>query len=143
MEDLNAAFEDCSKRMIAYIAKIYVADRQLNNDDRTALIRSYASLHFILEVARCSQRLWAHAADVLYLASDTYYDREENEARRTVMGKFCDRCLFEIRAMAVHVQLDDEEYAYLRAICVFDECMLHPSSHNVISLPFSIDRARI
>lgn len=131
MEDLNQAFEFSARKLIAYVAKINVIREHLKNADRTALIRSYASQHFILEISRRSKHLKAHLADQLELDSDFYYDRKDSDARKTVMGNFCDRCLFEVRAMALHAEIDDEEYAHLRALCFFNKSM---SSSNEMLL---------
>ena len=129
MEQLIEAFEESFKNFAEFICATEVTRRKLHNADRTALLKSYAGEHFVLEIARRSQRLRGfRRLDVLELDSEFAYIRNDEDICATRMGGF----LEELNKLVVcfsNFKATCEDYAYLRAISFFNPSKLHSLSY--------------
>lgn len=86
---------------------------ELPLDDQVALLRAHAGEHLVLGVARRSMSL----TDMLLLGNEAVIPRHCQDVD---MGRVASRILDELVAPLGEVQIDDSEFACLKAIVFFD-----------------------
>lgn len=105
-------------------AKCIPAFTDLNIDDRVALLKAHAGEHILMGL---SKRSLGHK-DVLLLGNDHIIPRLSPDAEINRIGG---RILDEIVAVMKDVNIDDNEFACLKAIVFFDpgKCLCLPIPH--------------
>ncbi|XP_021347044.1 hepatocyte nuclear factor 4-gamma-like isoform X2 [Mizuhopecten yessoensis] len=86
---------------------------ELPLDDQVALLRAHAGEHLVLGCARRSMS----SSDMLLLGNDAVIPRHCQDAD---MGRVASRILDELSAPLREVQIDDSEFACMKAIVFFD-----------------------
>lgn len=88
--------------------------------DQVALLRAHAGEHLLLGVARRSISL----KDLLLLGNDCVIPRHANDLE---IARVAARILDELVKPLRDVQVDDSEFACLKAIVFFDPGKFHPA----------------
>ncbi|XP_046662612.1 hepatocyte nuclear factor 4-gamma-like isoform X2 [Homalodisca vitripennis] len=113
---------DSMKQQLLYLvewAKSIPAFTRLNLDDQVALLRAHAGEHLLLGLARRS----LHLKDVLLLGNNcviTRYCAEAGIAPDLDITRVGTRVMDELVRPFMEVQIDDTEFACLKAIVFFD-----------------------
>lgn len=94
-------------------AKCIPSFLELNIEDQVALLRAHAGEHLLLGLSRRSM----HLKDILLLGNDHVIRRHSHEAEISYVGV---RIMDELVSVMSQVNIDDQEFACLRAIVFFD-----------------------
>lgn len=89
---------------------------ELHIDDQVALLRAHAGEHLLLGLARRS----INTKDCLLLGNDFIIPRVSAEVEISQIGS---RIMDELVSVLRVVQLDESEFACLKAIVFFDPCI--------------------
>ncbi|KAK9497642.1 hypothetical protein O3M35_004332 [Rhynocoris fuscipes] len=113
---------DSMRQQLLYLvewAKYIPAFSELNLDDQVALLRAHAGEHLLLGVARRS----LHLRDILLLGNNYIIPRycaETSTSPDVDISKVGTRVMDELVTPLNEVQIDDTEFACLKAIVFFD-----------------------
>lgn len=113
--NINDVCDSMKQQLLILVewAKYIPAFSELSLDDQVALLRAHAGEHLLLGLARRS----LHYKDVLLLGNDYLIPRHSAEVEISHMGS---RIMDELIKPLRDVQIDDSEFACLKAIVFFD-----------------------
>jgi len=113
--NINDVCESMKQQLLVLVewAKYIPAFLDLALDDQVALLRAHAGEHLLLGLSRRS----LHLKDILLLGNDYLIPRHSTEIELSHMGA---RIMDELIKPLRDVQIDDTEFACLKAIVFFD-----------------------